>query len=138
MNVKTRNAPTRLDLWIVRLDRTADFHIDDSDAPHIEAIWGVYLYDRARRVHCCELTPSYWLEWLYDTVECCPDVPEETAEQLYGKYENHPDAGGGIYLHCHEVEALRGQHHHGRERVHTTYDEVFEAVADHYRANHVF
>jgi hypothetical protein len=98
---------------LVALDETSNWS-DDVTAV-TGRIQGVYIYDDSRATHCCEITPSYWLEFMYNAPENAigdgdgdpdddrPSVPGfDTATSF--EYEN----GGeyGKYVHCHSIDAL--------------------------------
>lgn len=132
-----------IDAYVVALDETWGWVIDKADAPFIKAIRTVYLFDRNERVHCCELTPSFYEMHLYHEVECQPGTSEERAQRIYEKYESQP--GDNFYVHCHELETIieAGKpftvHHYGDTGV--SYDDVsrddqLEALCEHFNANH--
>ena len=139
-----------IDARLVALDRTRDFMIDDADRPHIKQIRSVYLYDKNERTHCCELTPSYWLEHLYDEVVLTPEadaaLSENEREALYCKYEYIPDDDGGCYIHCHVIDGIESRagkfeyHVYGETGVSyddCDHDEQMEALWEHFCGNHV-
>jgi hypothetical protein len=95
---------TPIDAYAVALVETRNYFLDPADAPFIQDIRGMYLFDRNERVHCCEMTPSFYLVHLYDQVVCHPGTSEDRAQKIYEKYENH--GGDDKYVHCHEIEAL--------------------------------
>jgi len=66
--------------------------------------WGVYLYNRKEATHCCEVTPSYWLELVGYYVE--REIDDATQEELVSILgQDMQDSSGGHYYHCHSVDA---------------------------------
>lgn len=96
-----------IDAYAVALVETSNYIIDKRDAPFIKAIRGMYIFDRNERVHCCEMTPSFYLMHLYDQVECQPGTSEERAQEIYDKYEHH--GGEPKYVHCYQIENMIGE-----------------------------
>jgi len=144
--IDTERSP--IDARLIAMDRTGNFCIDEADAPHIKQIRSVYLYDKNERTHCCELTPSYWLEHLYDEVILTPDaaLSDDEREALYSKYEDTPYDEQGIYVHCHSIDRIEKRagrfeyHVHGDTGVSyddCDHDEQMEALREHFCGNHV-
>ncbi len=131
-----------IDAYVVALDETWGWILDKADAPFIKAIRTVYLFDRNERVHCCEMTPSYYEIHLYHQVECQPGTSEDRAQAIYDKYENLP--GDDFYVHCCDLEKIIKAdepftvHHYGATTV--SYDDVsrddqLDALREHFCAN---
>jgi hypothetical protein len=98
---------TPIDAYVIALDETASYEIDDADRPYVRQIHGVYVFDRNQRTHCCEWTPSYYLIHLYDEViftEQGDTLDEYAADELYQKYEYC--GGEDCYVHCHTIERI--------------------------------
>ncbi len=100
----------------IALDFTRYFTIDEEDKPFIKAIKAVFFYEPDVATYCCELTPSYFLEYLYTYVEYkdADDRPESTdkeSEAIRARcderycYEQTDD----FYMHCSAVKALTPQ-----------------------------
>jgi hypothetical protein len=47
---------------IVRINETE--YWDLADTPAVKEVWAIYLVDVTRSHFCCEITPSYWLDFL--------------------------------------------------------------------------
>lgn len=95
-------------ICVVKIDETADWEsgglLDTLDGEC--KMFGVYIYDANRHVHCCELTPSYELHFL----ETQPSNPPEN-EWDYDKFMdeiNSADAGGEDvrYMHVSSVDRM--------------------------------
>lgn len=133
---------------IVKIDETR-FWADDI-AKH-GPICGVYLYDEAEITHCCELTPSYYLYFLYSILDHDREVPEEIVEEIDETdmmMENQD-----IYVHCHQIDPdplplsptppgrkmIEIVHDCGEFKIEKsqTYQDVLEGVLEYYRCNHV-
>ena len=88
----------------VALDETRYYNLAEADKRLIKAIKSVYIYDRDERTFCCEITPSYWLEYLYTFVECTDDADDDTRDRLDETYCHEPT--DGCYMHCSAVERM--------------------------------
>lgn len=123
-----------IDAYAVALDETEYYNIDPADAPHIERIMGVYLFDRNERTHCCELTPSYYLIHLYDEIVFSTDA-DDVMEALDEKYAHEPS--DDIYVHCGEIEKIIREgrrdriNHYGDCAPHDLCDEIADADERH-------
>lgn len=127
---------------LVSVDETSCYFIDESDAPFIAAIRGIYLYDASQLTHCCELTPSYWLVHLYSTVDLTPAADKLTDEQiaeLVERYELHGDQWSDCYMHCADVKRLPDRvTYDARDWLpfdDETREEAFEGLREYYSAN---
>ena len=74
-------------------------------------IHAVFLYDKSRATHCCEVTPSYELHYLKSvTSECIDD--EVTAEEVE---EHIRDANAHResvqYVHCRSIDKVPEMYH---------------------------
>lgn len=78
--------------------------IAEEDRPYVKAVLTVYFYTPEERTHCCEITPSYDLRYLYTTLDLDLDTPEEKREELYEKWCTEP--GEDTYMHCSRVEKM--------------------------------
>jgi len=64
-NIDTENKIVP-DFRLVAVDETEYYSIP-SELSEIKKIYGVYLVDFNSHTYCCELTPSLWLDHLYNT-----------------------------------------------------------------------
>lgn len=134
-----------MNIHVVALIETDHYFIEPADAEYIAQIRGVYLFDKGKRTHCCEMTPSYWLIHLYDQVilsEAGDALDEDQKDRLSQAYEYN--GGENIYVHCHEIDALvekadPGKHYaYGDSEVKeedVDYDGQIEALREHFCAN---
>ena len=87
---------------VIKLDET-DRWPENIQAP-AGRIFGVYLVDLSKHVHCCELTPSYELNWIENQYTDSPE-DETESERLY-------DAIRGVssplveYFHTRWIDSL--------------------------------
>lgn len=145
----------REDIWIVALKKTGDYAIEEDDKPDIEDIFEVYLFDRSCHVHCCELTPSYFLVYLYTTMQFSKLVMEsddpgtdQRRDELQSKYTD--EGSNDCYIHVWDMERLIeslqksgepfrlkhvGQVDHWDDIDGDTYAEKIDTVAQSYREN---
>jgi len=131
----------KIDAWAIALDETDYYTISAADAPLIKQIRGVYLFDRNRRMHVCELTPSYWLIHLYDQVILVdPDDPRR--EELYEDYEYY--SRSDIYVHCSTIDKIIDENdhsvvdHYGFTEIlldDVDYDEQMESIREYFCGN---
>jgi hypothetical protein len=111
----------------IALDETRHYTIAEADKPLIKAIKSVYIYNRDERVHCCELTPSYWLEYLYTFIEWT-DYPDDDykREEIQSRYCDEPT--DGCYMHCSAVKRMTETKDCGEY-------ETFEEAREHLQGN---
>ncbi len=133
-----------IDAWAIALDETDRYSISEADALHIKQIRGVYLFDRNRRTHVCELTPSYWLIHLYDQVILVDD-DDPQRDRLYEDYEHCPS--DDEYMHCSTIDRIIEQSdysvvdHYGNTEVSlddVDYDDQMESVREYFCGNRSF
>lgn len=135
-----------IDARIIALDETEYYHLEPEEARYIRAIKGVYLYDANRHTHCCELTPSYYLIFLYNSVNLTDEglaLNDEARGELYDKFE--VECGGDdCYMHVHTVDQLaekagKGEYHvYGDPEVSyddSDYDEQIEGLVEYCQSN---
>ncbi len=71
------------DMCFVKIDET-QYWEDDTVKAMTKRVYGVYVLDRRKHVHCCEITPSYELYRLgsqYDYAD--PDISDDDREKLF-------------------------------------------------------
>lgn len=143
---ETQNNAGCFDCTVVYFDHPVTVDQIGDDAKIVRAIRSVYVYDRNRHVHACELTPSYELHHLYDTIVFMDgiDYPDDDViQELAEKYECN--IGDVEYRHVSSIDRLPSNRYHriggyavqGNEDG-TDYEEVLDYVVEHYRGNHVF
>jgi hypothetical protein len=96
-----------IDAYAVALDETADYNIDLAHRPYIRRILGAYLFDRNEHTHCCELTASYYLIFLFTSVELTDAglaLDDDARGELYDRYESEPS--DERYVHCREIDRI--------------------------------
>ncbi|HBF33400.1 TPA: hypothetical protein DDW35_02430 [Candidatus Sumerlaeota bacterium] len=73
----------------------------------VKRIFGVYLFDSKRRVHCCEFTPSYecvFVESQAEFFDASDDAEIENIEEEIRRGDSQTDMVS--YLHCHKLESF--------------------------------
>lgn len=98
---------------VIALDETKYWNL--SSCPHketVERIDGVYFYDENEVTHCCELTPSYLLQFLYNRVTFIPSIensnevgPYDVREAVEYWMQSGAD-NEDQYMHCSLVNRL--------------------------------
>jgi hypothetical protein len=63
----------------------------------------VYFYNKSEVTHCCELTPSYWLEYVCSYAENIPDDDDER-EKIYDLLDELNAQTEGMYVHCRAID----------------------------------
>lgn len=85
---------------VVWIDETQ--HLSDSARDACGRLFTGYVYDATEATHCCELTPSYWLEAV--SFETQNELPDALYEELqYSLYDS------AHYRHCSGVARLDPQ-----------------------------
>jgi len=129
-----------MNIHVVALIETGYYCIDPADVEYIAQIHGVYFYDKEQQTHACEMTPSYYLVYLYDLVvltEAGEALDEDEKDRLYQAYEYN--GGENKYVHCYAIDELPDDRRYifGDSEAHETveYDDQIEALREHFCAN---
>jgi hypothetical protein len=91
----------------VGFDVTQYFDLPAEDAEDIVKIVDGYVYDQAQHTHCCELTPSYWLRYVYRTIHFRDDLYDyspEAEDRRNELYEKYGEPGDDMYVHVRDIE----------------------------------
>ncbi len=98
------NTRTKPRFCLLKLDETR--HWADDMAARAVRIFGLYVYDQNRRVHCCEFTPSY--ECLFvGSAGGNTDLDDDAAERLDDEIREGDLGTEPVrYIHCREIDAL--------------------------------
>jgi hypothetical protein len=116
---------------IVLIDETK--YWDEELAKQAGKIYGVFLFDANKKVHCCELTPSRELESLEVAIlnnETCPEeVRDEIEEQWITSTElisyMHVSTVNELLVFALKTERCKAE----------DYDGTWEELVDYFRAN---
>ena len=69
-------------------------------------IFGLYVFDQNRRVHCCEFTPSYECLFVGSAIGNT-DLDDDVAERLDAEIREGDLGTEPVkYIHCQEIDAL--------------------------------
>lgn len=93
----------------VRLDETSNWDADFLKKYRIEKVFGVYVYNRNRRVHCCEMTASYELNFVESQFEFeAGFYPEDQLSEEIDDLRIEAEAGTELvsYYHCHSIDKI--------------------------------
>ena len=88
----------KTNLNVVAIKETCFWNEDFIKQNNIKKIESVYLLDKNQVVNCCELTPSYWLEFLYYIVDSENEEATERVDSETGEY--------GTYYHCSDIDKM--------------------------------
>lgn len=69
-------------------------------------VFGVYLYNPDAATHCCELTPSYELEFVGSVAENLPDDDSAREKLQDDIMEGDTSCEPISYIHCHSIDAM--------------------------------
>lgn len=87
-------------------DVTRHYNISPEDAPHVEKIVDVFFYDRNEYTYLCELTPSYYLRYLYSFVSCKDDTSDDVRDRIDDRYGYVHEPTDSVYVHVADVDPL--------------------------------
>lgn len=102
--MKTEPATLAPNWCIIGLDETQHWNIPAEFAPHIERILSVYAFNRNVYTHCCEFTPSYWLECLRHDPHTRIDTPDAMRERISEWALEVSAHDGASYFHVADIE----------------------------------
>ena len=132
-----------IDAVVVAFDETQYYVFKGDEAEYIEKILGVYLIDLNEITHCCELTPSYYLRHIYDTMvlteagEALDDFEKERLSQEYEFCESNDK-----YVHCGSIDKMvrsgESVYSYGATDVSyedSSYEDQIEGLMEHFRGN---
>lgn len=93
---------------VIKLDETCFYDKSFLDQYGVEKIYGVYIVDFSKRVYCCEITPSYELNFVKSIYEGGPDVEDEEAIEAFECHLYDCDAvtESVSYMHCGSIHSL--------------------------------
>jgi len=101
---RTSTPPIKPRFNLLRLDETKFWA--EEVVRKAKQIFGLYVFDQNRRVHCCEFTPSY--ECLFvGSAFGNTDLYETDAERLDAEIREEDLGTEPVkYIHCHQIDAL--------------------------------
>lgn len=138
-----------IDAHVIAIDETEHYTFPAEDAPYIDRILAVYLYDANERTHLCELTPSHFLRYLHHVVhltEAGENLSDERREELYTDYEVE-NFNEDVYMYCATLKRLaaagtpENYDHYGATEVSyedSEYDDQIEGLIEHFNGNPPF
>lgn len=104
-------------------------YFDKDFAKTTGQITGVWFYDKNQKTHASELTPSYFLYFLYFKTE--NKLDDETDAIL------SDDGEDDTYRHCNYVEKCKTTKCRFSPDRTDSYKEQIDSIREYYRANHV-
>lgn len=138
---------------VVKIDETVNWRGPDRIMKAAGRIFGCYLVDLASNTYCCEMTPSFELNFIES--QCANYIADDELNQKVYDFLQEGDAGTPLvrYMHCHTVLSLPpisvgflppldvkgglvdlGEVNSTEE---TSYDDAFEAMMEYCRGNMV-
>ncbi len=69
------------DMWIVKIDER-EYWVDETILDRTKRIFGVYVFDRRKHVHCCSFEATYELTFLGSQWEASRELTEEERDEL--------------------------------------------------------
>lgn len=89
---------------LLRLDETKFWA--EEVVRNAKQVFGLYVFDQNRRVHCCEFTPSYECLFVGSAIGNT-DLDETAAERLDSDIREGDLGTEPVkYIHCHEIDAV--------------------------------
>lgn len=91
------------DMWCIKEDETKYWREDLIKKYGIKRIFGVYLFNAAKAVYCCEMTPSYERVFIHSQWEADEAIydNEELREELYAEIDDGDNGTETFsYAHC--------------------------------------
>jgi hypothetical protein len=88
------------DFWLVKIDETDNWC--ESITSRVKRVWGVYLIDVTQHTFCCELSPSYWCDFVESYPQHFPETPEEDQDKINEEIEDTENLSGSdnsMYVH---------------------------------------
>jgi len=137
------------ELVIVKIQSTRDWDQEFVKKSQIKEIWDVYLYDQNERTFCCELTPSYCLNYMDTHAYFADGISDEDRDEAEESIMESTAWNDRVsYYHCSAIDSLP-EEHKDRNNPLDDYDdtdwsddEQYQAVIDdyigYYRANPSF
>ncbi len=116
---------------VVLIDETE--YWDSTLAEQAGKIYGVYLFDANKVVHCCELTGSRELEALDVAIlnnETCPEPVRDEIEEQW-RLATEPV----MYVHVYDVDRLKVFPQPTQRCKADEYDEAWEGILEYYQCN---
>jgi len=91
---------------VIALNETQFYRFQKEDCVLIKEIRAAYAYNPESRTHLCELTPSYFLRYLYSYIvlEDGVEVSDDKRSELDERYCYEPT--DDTYMHCLTVKNL--------------------------------
>jgi hypothetical protein len=90
------------DIKVLKVDQTE--YWCDEIKKKVKRIFTVYLFNPNKRVHCCEITPSYECVFLEYQIDFPDDISEEERDRIYMEVtEVQEDVA---YYHCSGIDNL--------------------------------
>ena len=93
------------EIRVLKADET-EYWCDEIKAK-VKRIFGVYVFDWRRHVHCCELTPSYECHFVEDQAEYVDGLSDgeiDKLDDLIREAQAHNDPVR--YYHCSNIDSL--------------------------------
>jgi hypothetical protein len=80
------------DFWLVKIDETDKWC--DSLKSKVKRIWGIYLIDVTQHTYCCEMTPSYWCDFVESYPQHFAETSTDEQDKLNEEIGDEGDRGG--------------------------------------------
>lgn len=79
----------------------------DLAARGLAGVWETFVVDLHEATHCCELTPSYWLEPLEVVLDISSEASDEERDKLESEKWDYYPSDDGHYVWCSTLRAGR-------------------------------
>ena len=92
------------DWCFIGLDQFEHWRFPADLAPYVEKVVACYAFNRSLHTHCCEITPSYWLEFIAHEARVKDGTPNAIRDRICELVMSEP--GDGQYMHVATVNRM--------------------------------
>ena len=91
------------DVYVIVMNETCYWNLPEALMQHVERIEGVYVFNRNEHTYCCEMTPSYWLEFVENRAIYKEGTPSRLIDEIDNQVLSASDEHGHYY-HVYEID----------------------------------
>lgn len=94
------------DLWLVKIDEREHW-VDPTILDRTSRVYGVYVFDRRKHVHCCSFEATYELTFLGTQWEASRELTDDETEELDELiHDGDRDTEQVCYFGVHEIDRI--------------------------------
>lgn len=97
------------ELYFISLDETENWNFQPEDKTKIKKVESIYVFDKNCVVHCCEITPSYELNFIQtralftDEAYANDDEGQEFRDHIDELIMSESNSAETLYMHCYRI-----------------------------------